>query len=195
MLCLFCPGITKAKSISISCIFVICYNDFWHTIPDYINLLSYWSLQVVKPVNLEAMSKWVGSIPDDVVEDMANIAPMLAKMGYDPNGNPPKYGDPDPEVLRNTNDVKEHNDVWEAKGEMVKSLSKKNEGKWNAFKEQKIWLKSFQTKKWLWLYFKNLKDFSVPSIWAFFSPSNPKNLVIQQLNYTVFQITTKMSHA
>jgi len=85
--------------------------------------------QVVKPVNLEAMSKWVGSIPDDVVEDMANIAPMLAKMGYDPNGNPPKYGDPDPEVLRNTNDVKEHNDVWEAKGEMVKSLSKKNEGK------------------------------------------------------------------
>ena len=156
MLCLFCPGITKAKSISISCIFVICYNDFWHTIPDYINLLSYWSLQVVKPVNLEAMSKWVGSIPDDVVEDMANIAPMLAKMGYDPNGNPPKYGDPDPEVLRNTNDVKEHNDVWEAKGEMVKSLSKKNEGKWNAFKEQKIWFKSFQIKKWLWLYFKNL---------------------------------------
>ena len=100
---------------------------------------------MVKPVNLEAMSKWVGSIPDDVVEDMANIAPMLAKMGYDPNGNPPKYGDPDPEVLRNTNDVKEHNDVWEAKGEMVKSLSKKNEGKWNAFKEQKIWFKSFQT--------------------------------------------------
>ena len=145
MLCLFLSWYTKAKSISISCIFVICYNDFWHTILDYINLLSYWSLQVVKPVNLEAMSKWVGSIPDDVVEDMANIAPMLAKMGYDPNGNPPKYGDPDPEVLRNTNDVKEHNDVWEAKGEMVKSLSKKNEGKWNAFKEQKIWFKSFQT--------------------------------------------------
>jgi len=85
--------------------------------------------QVVKPVNLEAMSKWVGAIPDDVVEDMANIAPMLAKMGYDPNANPPKYGDPDPEVLRNTNDVKEHNDVWEAKGEMVKSLSKKDGGK------------------------------------------------------------------
>ena len=96
----------------------------------YFLTYAYWSLQVVKPVNLEAMSKWVGSIPDDVVEDMANIAPMLAKMGYDPNGNPPKYGDPDPEVLRNTNDVKEHNDVWEAKGEMVKSLSKKNEGKW-----------------------------------------------------------------
>ena len=75
------------------------------------------------------MSKWVGAIPDDVVEDMANIAPMLAKMGYDPNANPPKYGDPDPEVLRNTNDVKEHNDVWEAKGEMVKSLSKKDGGK------------------------------------------------------------------
>ena len=150
---------------------------------------------MVKPVNLEAMSKWVGSIPDDVVEDMANIAPMLAKMGYDPNGNPPKYGDPDPEVLRNTNDVKEHNDVWEAKGEMVKSLSKKNEGKWNAFKEQKIWFKSFQTKKWLWLYFKNFLRLFCSINLSFFSPSNPKNLVIQQLNYTVFQITTKMSQA
>ena len=27
------------------------------------------------------MSKWVGHIPDDVVEDMANIAPMLAHFG------------------------------------------------------------------------------------------------------------------
>lgn len=37
--------------------------------------------QVIKPVNLDALSKWVGHIPDDVVEDMANIAPMLAHFG------------------------------------------------------------------------------------------------------------------
>jgi protein-tyrosine sulfotransferase len=53
---------------------------------------------VVKPVNLEALSKWVGHIPDDVIEDMNNVAPMLSKMGYDPYGNPPNYGKPDSEV-------------------------------------------------------------------------------------------------
>ena len=37
--------------------------------------------QVIKPVNLEALSKWVGHIPDDVIEDMASIAPMLAHFG------------------------------------------------------------------------------------------------------------------
>ena len=79
-------------------------------------------------MNLEALSKWVGIIPDDVVEDMANIAPMLEKMGYDPNGNPPNYGTPDDEVIKNTKEVKEHDDVWEKKGEFVKSLSKKDIG-------------------------------------------------------------------
>ena len=81
--------------------------------------------QVVKPVNLEALSKWVGMMPDDVVEDMANIAPMLEKMGYDPNGNPPNYGTPDDEVVKNTNEVKAHKDDWERQGEIVKSNSKK----------------------------------------------------------------------
>ena len=81
--------------------------------------------QVVKPVNLEALSKWVGMMPDDVVEDMANIAPMLEKMGYDPKGNPPNYGTPDEEVVKNTNEVKAHKDDWEKVGEMVKSNSKK----------------------------------------------------------------------
>uniref|UniRef100_F6XMW5 Protein-tyrosine sulfotransferase n=1 Tax=Ornithorhynchus anatinus TaxID=9258 RepID=F6XMW5_ORNAN len=59
--------------------------------------------QVIKPVNLEALSKWIGHIPEDVVQDMAHIAPMLAKLGYDPYANPPNYGDPDPFVVNNTN--------------------------------------------------------------------------------------------
>lgn len=58
--------------------------------------------QVIKPVNLEALSKWVGHIPDDVVRDMADIAPMLSILGYDPYGNPPDYGKPDSWVKDNT---------------------------------------------------------------------------------------------
>ncbi|KFO23601.1 Protein-tyrosine sulfotransferase 2 [Fukomys damarensis] len=58
--------------------------------------------QVIKPVNLEALSKWTSHIPGDVVRDMAQIAPMLARLGYDPYANPPNYGNPDPFVINNT---------------------------------------------------------------------------------------------
>ena len=79
-------------------------------------------------MNLEALSKWVGHIPDDVVQDMAEIAPMLSHFGYDPNANPPNYGKPDGDVVKNTNDVIENEDKWEQKGELVKKLSKKETG-------------------------------------------------------------------
>uniref|UniRef100_A0A3B1J056 Protein-tyrosine sulfotransferase n=1 Tax=Astyanax mexicanus TaxID=7994 RepID=A0A3B1J056_ASTMX len=61
--------------------------------------------QVIKPVNVEALSKWVGKIPVDVLRDMPVIAPMLARLGYDPHANPPNYGRPDPHVLDNTRRV------------------------------------------------------------------------------------------
>ncbi|MGH0184773.1 UNVERIFIED_CONTAM: hypothetical protein FKN15_016024 [Acipenser sinensis] len=61
--------------------------------------------QVIKPVNLEALSKWVGHIPVDVLMDMNEIAPMLTRLGYDPNANPPNYGSPDPLVVNNTQRV------------------------------------------------------------------------------------------
>ncbi|CAH1738074.1 protein-tyrosine sulfotransferase isoform X1 [Aphis gossypii] len=51
--------------------------------------------QVVRPLYQEALTKWVGQIPDDVVNDMANIAPMLSMLGYDPAANPPTYGIPE----------------------------------------------------------------------------------------------------
>ncbi|XP_022061698.1 protein-tyrosine sulfotransferase 1-like isoform X1 [Acanthochromis polyacanthus] len=54
--------------------------------------------QVMKPVNTEALSKWVGHIPSDVISDMAEIAPMLARLGYDPHANPPDYTRPEPMV-------------------------------------------------------------------------------------------------
>jgi protein-tyrosine sulfotransferase len=85
---------------------------------------------VIKPVNLEALTKWVGNIPEDVVHDMANIAPMLSilgeflkakklldnvwnqtfrnssSLGYDPYSNPPNYGNADEVVKENTNKVR-----------------------------------------------------------------------------------------
>lgn len=61
--------------------------------------------QVIKPVNMEALSKWIGHIPGDVLQDMAHIAPMLARLGYDPYANPPNYGHPDPLVVNNTHRV------------------------------------------------------------------------------------------
>ncbi|XP_026541274.1 protein-tyrosine sulfotransferase 2 [Notechis scutatus] len=61
--------------------------------------------QVIKPVNMEALTKWLGHIPEDVVQDMAQIAPMLARLGYDPYANPPNYGSPDPLVINNTHRV------------------------------------------------------------------------------------------
>eukprot|EP00090_Calanus_glacialis_P028383 TRINITY_DN4561_c0_g1_i1.p1 TRINITY_DN4561_c0_g1~~TRINITY_DN4561_c0_g1_i1.p1 ORF type:complete len:380 (-),score=107.11 TRINITY_DN4561_c0_g1_i1:494-1633(-) len=82
--------------------------------------------QVIKPVNLDALSKWVGHIPDDVVQEMGNIAPMLAHFGYDPEGNPPNYGKPDKFVVDNTNDIKKNDAEWEEIAEKVKSLSKKD---------------------------------------------------------------------
>lgn len=61
--------------------------------------------QVIKPVNLEALTRWVGHIPGDVQEDMENIAPILRRLGYNPNANPPDYGQPEPEVINNTERV------------------------------------------------------------------------------------------
>lgn len=68
--------------------------------------------QVIKPVNAEALSKWVGAIPNDVVNEMDTVAPMLAALGYNPKANPPNYGVPDPEVATNTYDVKRNHDKW-----------------------------------------------------------------------------------
>lgn len=80
--------------------------------------------QVVKPVNLEALSKWVGKIPEDVLKEMDKIAPMLRKLGYDPTGNPPNYGEPEGTVEKNTFEIKKNQEYWDmqamaAKGEAL----------------------------------------------------------------------------
>lgn len=62
--------------------------------------------QVVRAINLEALSKWVGEMPQDVEADMVNLAPMLGILGYDATQNPPNYEKSDLKV--NYNDIKDY---------------------------------------------------------------------------------------
>lgn len=75
--------------------------------------------QVVKPVNTETLTKWVGTMPADVVRDMAEIAPMLSFLGYDPKANPPNYGDPDPFVLGKMKLIEANRNEWKRKEEKL----------------------------------------------------------------------------
>lgn len=98
-----CPGVRAAQP---SC----CPSQQAGSVPSLTRLSSLPRIerstdQVIKPVNLEALSKWTGHIPVDVLRDMAQIAPMLARLGYDPYANPPNYGNPDPIVINNTHRV------------------------------------------------------------------------------------------
>lgn len=56
---------------------------------------------------------------------MADVAPMLSILGYDPYSNPPDYGKPDSWVQDNTFKVKANKKLWENK---AKQLLKRNEG-------------------------------------------------------------------
>ncbi|CAJ0600193.1 unnamed protein product [Cylicocyclus nassatus] len=75
--------------------------------------------QVVKPINVDALSKWVGAIPEDVVRDMDEVAPMLRELGYDPNANPPNYGKPDETVIKKTEEIHKNVHEWYKKAVSV----------------------------------------------------------------------------
>lgn len=48
---------------------------------------------------------------------MAQVAPMLSQLGYDPNANPPNYGSPDAFVADNTRRIKQQSKLWEEKAQ------------------------------------------------------------------------------
>lgn len=48
--------------------------------------------QVSKPVNRDALHKWVGHIPENVASDLPILAPMMKVFGYDPTDPAPTYG-------------------------------------------------------------------------------------------------------
>jgi len=51
---------------------------------------------------------------------MDKVAPMLQKLGYDPFGNPPNYGEPEKAVKENTDDIQKNHNFWENKAHEVK---------------------------------------------------------------------------
>jgi len=83
--------------------------------------------QIIKPINVDALTSWVGKFPQDLLDDMDSVAPMLEKFGYDPHKNPPFYGVPDGEVLNNTLDVHENRQMWEVKSkQLIAEMDKKH---------------------------------------------------------------------
>ena len=71
--------------------------------------------QVIKPINLEALSKWVGHLPADVRKEIDTLAPMLKKLGYDTKSENPTYGVADEVVLENMEELKKNAAVWNKK--------------------------------------------------------------------------------
>jgi protein-tyrosine sulfotransferase len=70
---------------------------------------------VIKPINLEALTKWIGHMPKEVKSELDTLAPMLKKLGYDIQSDVPTYGVADQLVLDNMNALKEQAAFWEAK--------------------------------------------------------------------------------
>lgn len=68
--------------------------------------------QVIQPIHIMALKKWVGHIPKDVEAKMADIAPMLSKLGYDPYDTNPSYGNAEDLVLNNTQQIVQHSEKW-----------------------------------------------------------------------------------
>ena len=68
--------------------------------------------QVVKPVNLEALSSWFGHIPSSALEKINKFAPMMARLGYDTKSHRPSYGEPDADVEANTRQIQGKQELW-----------------------------------------------------------------------------------
>ena len=58
--------------------------------------------QVVKPLYVDSLNAWVGHLPEDVENEIEEIAPMIRILGYSTSKNP-YYGRPDWEVTEKYN--------------------------------------------------------------------------------------------
>jgi protein-tyrosine sulfotransferase len=68
--------------------------------------------QVLKPINLKALNKWVGKIPVEALKAIDQTAPILSKLGYDTKSLNPNYGEPDRNVIENTRLIMQNREYW-----------------------------------------------------------------------------------
>ena len=78
---------------------------------------------MIKPINLEALTKWVGHFPEDVLKDAGNIAPMLSRLGYDPSATSPNYGVADDFVRNNTKSIHTNPELWQERAKSLLTMS------------------------------------------------------------------------
>ncbi len=73
---------------------------------------------------MDALTRWVSAVPDDVRQDIDYIAPMLQKLGYDSRAYPPSYGQADDFVASNTHNVRQRREYWQKKSQEVQLMTK-----------------------------------------------------------------------
>lgn len=92
--------------------------------------------QIIQPVHTKALTEWVGTFPSKLLSQMDEVAPMLRQLGYNPEENPPKYGQADPEILNNTREVLLNKEYWKVKSEQMLRAMKKPETVYNEHPSQ-----------------------------------------------------------
>jgi protein-tyrosine sulfotransferase len=84
--------------------------------------------QVLKPINLKALNKWVGKIPVEALKTIDQTAPMLRKLGYDTKSMNPDYGEPDAKVKENTRLILENREYWHQLAHNYSNLADRMDG-------------------------------------------------------------------
>lgn len=93
---------------------------------------------MIKPINVDALGKWKGKIPENVEKSLDEIAPMLRKLGYDPNRGPEQYGVPDELVRKKEEELKKNAEVYIQKEEEIKKERQKITEILNKAKQAKL---------------------------------------------------------
>ncbi|CAK9291920.1 unnamed protein product [Gordionus sp. m RMFG-2023] len=70
--------------------------------------------QVIRPINTEALYRWMDSFPLEIFNQAKEIAPMLITLNYSTEGFP-YYGEPDTLVIKNNQRIQSHHDVYDEK--------------------------------------------------------------------------------
>jgi protein-tyrosine sulfotransferase len=78
--------------------------------------------QVIKPINLFGLSQWFGKIPNEILDKIDAIAPMLSFLGYDTKSKTPNYGEPDEKVKNNSLNILKNQDYWDDKARNYSSF-------------------------------------------------------------------------